>query len=112
MRRSSQVSNTVRLVVRTGDTTRELEFEKGIIAIGRLDLESGAIPDVDLTEDEAVSRFHAEIRQRGSEVFVVDIGSLNGTRLGEAKLAPFDEHPLRDGDVIGLGDKTDIRVTF
>lgn len=47
-------------------------------------------------DDVTVSRKHAEFRRKGSEWFVHDLGSLNGTyvnreRVDVAKLAPGDE---------------------
>ncbi len=57
----------------------------------------GRNPDNDVfLDDVTVSRKHAEILRRGSEFFVKDVGSLNGTYVGgervdESKLATRDE---------------------
>jgi pSer/pThr/pTyr-binding forkhead associated (FHA) protein len=57
----------------------------------------GRNPDNDVfLDDVTVSRRHAEIRRRGSEFFIHDVGSLNGTYVGgerveQSKLASRDE---------------------
>jgi pSer/pThr/pTyr-binding forkhead associated (FHA) protein len=58
---------------------------------------AGRHPESDVfLDDVTVSRRHAEVRRRGSEFFIHDVGSLNGTyvnreRVEETKLAPGDE---------------------
>ena len=64
------------------------------VVIGRL-----AECDVVLA-DPNVSRRHAEVRRDGSGFVVVDLGSLNGTRVNGAKIT---ERQLRDGDEITVG---------
>jgi Protein of unknown function (DUF3662)/FHA domain len=56
--------------------------------------------------DLNVSRKHAEVRQRGDECVVVDLGSTNGTMLNGKRV---DRAPLKEGDVITLGS-TDVVV--
>jgi pSer/pThr/pTyr-binding forkhead associated (FHA) protein len=56
--------------------------------------------DVILHEDKMVSRSHAEIVLRNEQWYLVDLGSRNGT-LVNGRAA--QQHPLRDGDVIGIG---------
>ena len=57
--------------------------------------------------DQWLSRHHAEVRRSGNGWVCVDLGSKNGTLLNGASLA--DEHRLRDGDVITLGEHS---ITF
>jgi pSer/pThr/pTyr-binding forkhead associated (FHA) protein len=56
--------------------------------------------------DLNVSRKHAEVRQRGDEYVVVDLGSTNGTLLNGK---PVERASLKEGDVITLGS-TDVVV--
>ena len=85
------------------------------VTIGRLDLVSASFPDVDLTTDDAldkgVSRRHAKITQRGREVFIEDLGSMNGTFVNRKKLTPYLPEALRNGDQLQLG-KLMLRVSF
>jgi sigma-B regulation protein RsbU (phosphoserine phosphatase) len=54
--------------------------------------------------DRSLSRNHAEILQREGAHYLVDLGSTNGTFLNGVRLD--SERPLRDGDVIVLGEIT------
>jgi len=85
------------------------------VNIGRLDPASASFPDVDLTSqsglDRGVSRRHAKITRRGREVFIEDLGSLNGTFLNREKLAPYLPQTLKSGDELKLGGLI-LRVSF
>ena len=85
------------------------------VNIGRLDPVSASFPDVDLTSEGGleggVSRRHAKIIRRGREVFIEDLGSMNGTFLNREKLAPFLPQALKSGDELQLGVLT-LRVSF
>jgi hypothetical protein len=61
----------------------------------------GRLPECDVVlSDPNVSRRHAEVRRRGNDFVVVDLGSTNGTRVNGAGVR---ERRLNDGDDIGLG---------
>lgn len=61
----------------------------------------GRLPECSIVlNDPNVSRRHAEVRRRGTEVVVVDLQSTNGTRVNGA---PVRERPLADGDEIMVG---------
>jgi pSer/pThr/pTyr-binding forkhead associated (FHA) protein len=85
------------------------------VNIGRLDPVSGSFPDVDLSGEgglnKAVSRRHAQISRRGSEVRVEDLGSMNGTFLNRRRLTPYLPQVLKSGDELQLGELT-LRVSF
>ena len=85
------------------------------VNIGRLDPVSGSFPEVDLSSDgglaKGVSRLHAKITRRGREVFIEDLGSINGTLLNRKKLAPYLPRVLKSGDELQLG-KLILRVSF
>ena len=98
------------------DSGRDMEvpLTRGV-NIGRLDPASASFPDVDLTSDggleKGVSRRHAKITRRGSEVFIEDLGSINGTLLNRTKLTPYLPQELNSGDELQLG-KLRLRVSF
>jgi hypothetical protein len=74
-----------------------------------------ATPDVDLTSygaaDCGVSRLHVRIRRKGVLLYVMDLGSTNGTWLNGRKLIPDGERLLRHGDQLRLS-RMKIRVRF
>ncbi len=51
--------------------------------------------------DPNVSRHHAEIRPYGDGYVVIDLGSTNGTKVNDVRVA---EHQLRDGDEVRFGN--------
>lgn len=53
-------------------------------------------------QSEDISPFHAEIRQEGGSVMIVDEESAYGTYRNERQLIPWQPVLLRDGDVIRL----------
>lgn len=85
------------------------------VSIGRLDPFSGSFPDVDLTDyggvEKGVSRRHAKVIRQGSEVFIEDLGSFNGTFLNGKRLAPYCVEALESGGELRLS-KLVLRVSF
>lgn len=75
--------------------------------LGRISEGQSILPDLDLTPYEAynqgVSRLHATIRVNQQNLSIMDLGSSNGTRVNDIKVAPHDEFALKHGDVITLG---------
>ena len=61
----------------------------------------GRRPDSDVfLDDVTVSRDHAILVRRGDEVFLDDLGSLNGTYVNRRRI---DSHRLEDGDEVQIG---------
>jgi len=80
---------------KTGVFTRPLP-KKGEISLGRS-------PTCDIHVDDAkVSRVHAKLRIR-QRFELVDLGSRNGTLVGDRRLAPNVYTPVDIGDMITLG---------
>lgn len=74
---------------------RSIPLTRELILIGR-------DPGNDLAlDDDRVSRYHAELRWENGRPWLVDLASLNGTRINQ--LAVSGRSPLRDRDVIELG---------
>lgn len=103
---------TAKLVV-VGTTEMSAQFnlnEEGENLIGRMDPNRGIRPEVDLSRyDPAarVSRRHAKIIGQGSQFFIEDLGSANGTFLnGQIRLSQGNKHPLVSGDEVRLGETT------
>jgi len=74
------------------------------IPVGMQSLVLGRLPECAVVlNDPNVSRRHAEIRRRGADVVVVDLGSTNGTRVNGVRVK---EQLLNDGDEIEVGTST------
>lgn len=75
--------------------------------IGRTDTKSGIFVEIDLasmvTDCKIISRRHAQIEQEGDRFYLVDLGSVNGTKLNGQRIPPKEKKPLWDGDVIEFG---------
>ena len=89
------------------DSGRQVEFPLNKeITFGRLDAASATFPDIDLTPDngleKGVSRRHAKITRKGKDLFLEDLGSVNGTFLNGKRLTPYLPHALKDNDEIRL----------
>ncbi len=103
-----EVVSPVSLKLSIPDSGRDVELPlTKEVSIGRLDPASASFPDIDLTSDggleKGVSRRHAKITRRGSEVFIEDLGSINGTFLNRKKLTPYLPQALKSGDELQLG---------
>lgn len=80
---------------------------KDEMLIGRADTDGLTTPDIDLADFGAfthgVSRRHAMIRVRDQRLYLQDLGSTNGTMLNGVLCDPDQEHRLRHGDELMLG---------
>lgn len=111
-----EVVSPVSLKLSISDSGRDVELPlTKEVNIGRLDPASASFPDIDLTSDggleKGVSRRHAKITRRGSEVFIEDLGSINGTLLNGKKLTPYLPQALKNNDELQLGNLV-LRVSF
>jgi serine/threonine protein kinase len=94
-----------RLIARGDNAEFTLRYARTVL--GRVQ-DSGQPPDVDLSAlkrgAERVSRRHAEIIRRGSDFFIRDLGSLNGTFIaGQGRLGRDQLYKLKDRDQVILG---------
>jgi pSer/pThr/pTyr-binding forkhead associated (FHA) protein len=90
------VARGAALVIRAGGGRAGESFalEGDRITVGRR-------PDSDVfLDDVTVSRDHAVIVRRGSDYFLDDLGSLNGTYVNRSRI---DSHRLADGDELQIG---------
>jgi pSer/pThr/pTyr-binding forkhead associated (FHA) protein len=87
------------LVTSSPDEGRDLfitDFERAYVV--------GRAPDADLTlSDNDASRRHVEIRRRGQELLLRDLGSKNGSELAGARLVPEKDTPWPAGATLRIG---------
>jgi hypothetical protein len=90
------ISRGAALVIRAGGgrAGESFSIEGDRISVGRR-------PESDVfLDDVTVSRDHAVIVHRGSEYYLDDCGSLNGTYVNRHRI---DSHRLADGDELQIG---------
>jgi hypothetical protein len=79
----------------------------GIAVMGEVVFGTGRVPDFDLTRyeaaDKGVSRKHAMLRPSKEHLYLIDLGSTNGTRINGDPVEAQKEIPLKDNDLISLG---------
>ena len=91
----------IRLRIRDGARSRDVELDAARIVFGRL-------PECDVRlESPGVSREHAELERTRAGWRLRDLGSRNGTLLNGDKI---DDAPLAEGDTIALADDVGIEV--
>lgn len=81
--------------------------ERNEFTLGRITEGQPIMPDIDLAPYQAyasgVSRLHAVLKREGNHVFIMDLGSSNGTFVNGKRLTPNVDQALANGDVIALG---------
>src|SRR3954447_1692886 len=93
------------LIVLAGNTVGEMyKISKSETVIGR-----GSQADIHVVDD-GISRRHAMIVHKGTEMAVRDLGSTNGTYCNGERIT--DEKALSDGDKIQVGSTTILKFTF
>jgi hypothetical protein len=81
--------------------------DRNEFTLGRISEGQPIMPDIDLSPYQAyargVSRLHAVLKREASRVFLMDLGSSNGTYVNGKRLTPNVDHPISNGDVVALG---------
>lgn len=103
---SAQLNNWVTLHLL--DTGQVLPLaERNEFTLGRISEGQPIMPDIDLSPYQAygrgVSRLHAVLKRDAHSVFLMDLGSANGTYVNGKLLSPNVDHHISNGDVIALG---------
>lgn len=75
----------------------DLNFGKPFITLGRLSSDENQLDIAFPRELKKIGRQHARIERRGSEFYVVDLGSANHTMLDDRILTPNQPYLLKEG---------------
>ena len=78
-------------------TTTSHELIEDVVTIGRI-----AENTIEI-DDASVSSHHAQLNLRGNDYIFKDLGSTNGSRVNGQDVVPDEEHRLKDGDRIRVG---------
>jgi hypothetical protein len=110
-------SHKPELVLSVRGMTEHYQFnDKLSITVGRSDQENIINVDVDLTpygaHERGVSRVHLLMQLfPGNRIYVMDMGSSNGTHLSGERLTPFKFYLIHDYDYLVLG-RLPVQVHF
>ncbi len=78
------------------------------VMVGRADLVDGYVPGLDLTDygarDAGISRRHAVLFLTDGQLYLRDLGSINGTRVNAVRLEPNRPCKVQAGDRIEFGN--------
>lgn len=102
------MSTPYRLIVTTrgvASPERVFDFSADVVRVGRDDGVEVRLPHPN------VSQQHLRLERRGDQVYAVDLGSTNGTTIGDEPLQPEVARPLRDGEVIVVGGRFEVRFS-
>ena len=81
--------------------------ERSEFTLGRISEGQPIMPDIDLAPYQAyargVSRLHAVLKREANKVFLMDLGSSNGTYVNGKRLNPHVDQAITNGDVVSLG---------
>jgi len=104
---SSPLNSWLSLHLMDSSTVLPLPPNRNEYTMGRLSEGQPILPDVDLMPYQAyaagVSRLHAVIKRMEGHVYIMDLGSSNGTYLNGRRINPHTEEVIRHGDVFALG---------
>ena len=96
------IAQTGQLIVQLHEqVVQTLLLNMAVLSIGRLP-ENGLV----LADDSRVSRYHAELRLEPQGPILTDLGSSNGTFIGERRLLPNQPLLLADGTSFRIGQYT------
>ena len=85
-----------------GEVAFSLKWAEGRAVLGDGQSVLGRDPDVEIfLNSPGVSRRHARITIAGNRAAIEDLGSKNGTFVGDERV--HGSQPLGDGDIIGIG---------
>jgi pSer/pThr/pTyr-binding forkhead associated (FHA) protein len=90
------------LVVKSESGEHRVPMDRDDMTVGR-----GATADLTV-DDVSLSRLHASVHRSGDRYWVLDEGSTNGTFVN-GKTVPSSGRPLKNGDVISIGEHTTIK---
>jgi hypothetical protein len=104
------------LVLDLGEARQQVVIsEREQITIGRVDGLTSVLPTIDLSRqggwERGVSRLHAAIQRLEDRLYLIDLGSTNGTFLNGRRIESRIPHLLHDCDHVRLG-LFDIEIHF
>ncbi len=97
----------MKLVAMNAPSRVEIVITKNEFTIGK----KAELVDGVIGFNKMISRSHCKITRNGSQFYVSDLQSANGTFVNHARLHPNQPHPIKGGDVIRLAN-SDFQVVI
>ena len=82
-------------------TGERIDVNKAVFRLGK----ERSYVDYFVSNNQAISRSHADIVTRGSKYFVIDLNSKNRTYINDQLISPHCETEIRNGDTLRLANE-------
>jgi len=101
---------TAGLTFPEGEPSRSYPLDLDENLVGRRNARGNIHPEIPINDPSVSSRHLKICRRRDGALYMVDVGSSNGTKLNGAAVEAGVETPLRPGDAIAVGAWTRILI--
>lgn len=90
----------MKLVAMNAPTRIEIVVTKNEFAIGK----KAELVDGVISFNRMISRSHCKVTKNGTQYFITDLQSANGTFVNHVRVQPNQPHPIKGGDIIRLAN--------
>jgi len=95
------------------DKGKKFNIDQELLHLGAIEQDGGEKNDIVLRDAERmVSRFHAQILSRQGRLFLLDVGSANGTFLDKKRVSARKPYPLKNGSRVNFGGTCLVRIGY
>ncbi len=99
--------NSLRMIAMNAPTRVEIVVTKDSFVIGK----KAELCDGVVSFNKMISRSHCKITKNGTQYYITDLQSANGTFVNKVRLQPNHPYPIRNGDVVRLAN-SDFQVSM
>lgn len=90
----------IKLVAMNAPTRIEIVVTKNEFTIGK----KAELVDGVVSFNRMISRSHCKVTKNGTQYFITDLQSANGTFVNHVRVQPNQPHPIKGGDIIRLAN--------
>jgi hypothetical protein len=100
-------------IVKGLDKGKKFNIDQDLLHLGAIEQDGGVKNEIVLRDAERmVSRFQAEIVNRRGRLFLVDLGSANGTFVDKKRVPARKPYPLKNGSRVNFGGTCMVRIGY
>lgn len=99
--------NSLRMIAMNAPTRVEIVLTKDSFVIGK----KAELCDGVVSFNKMISRSHCKITKNGTQYYITDLQSANGTFVNKVRLQPNQPYPIRNGDIVRLAN-SDFQVSI